>query len=180
MAKRLKTHTELLASGWHQRYKDTYYEIGAANCPGLIKDMIECYPNLSFWTWTDGMFIDEPETQLGVAGRSSQLTKVEYVEFIDTVFNQMRELIRAKNSDYTAGSDDPFANFRQSVDFGVDPLAGLMVRVGDKLQRIKSFTKNGKLEVVDEGVEDAFRDLIGYSLIALGMLKEKTNANTEA
>lgn len=102
-----------------------------------------------------------------------QLTKVEYMKFIESTFSEMATLIKAKNSDYTAGSDDPFANFRQSVDYGVEPLSGVMVRVGDKLQRIKSFTKNGKLEVVNEGVEDAFRDLIGYSLIALGMLSER-------
>lgn len=112
--------------------------------------------------------VNKPATNL-----KNQLTKAEYMAFIEKTFSEMTTLIKAKNSDYTAGSNDPFANFRQSVDYGVDPLSGVMVRVGDKLQRIKSFTKNGKLEVVNEGVEDAFRDLIGYSLIALGMLSER-------
>ena len=42
----------------------------------------------------------------------------------------------------------------------------------DKMQRIEAYLKSGKLEVPGEGVDDAFRDLIGYSCLALGMLKE--------
>jgi hypothetical protein len=41
----------------------------------------------------------------------------------------------------------------------------------DKIQRIKSFIKKGKLEVKNEGVEDAVMDVIGYSLILIGMLE---------
>ena len=48
----------------------------------------------------------------------------------------------------------------------------LVVRCLDKVQRVKSFTKQGILQVEGEGVEDAFKDIIGYSLLALGMLEE--------
>jgi hypothetical protein len=43
----------------------------------------------------------------------------------------------------------------------------------DKFQRAKAFCATGSLEVNTEGdkAKDIFRDLIGYSLIALGMLE---------
>lgn len=111
---------------------------------------------------------------LEAPAKAERMTKEEYLEFIDTTFKEMRDLIHRKNSDYTGGQSnaDPFSNFRQADDFGVNPLVGLNIRMGDKFQRIKAFSRDGKLSVKGEGVADAYRDLIGYSLIALGMLKE--------
>jgi hypothetical protein len=102
------------------------------------------------------------------------MDKEEYLSYIQITLDELQELIRQKNNDYTGGKSnaDPFANFRQAADFGVEPLTGLAIRMGDKFQRIKAFALDGKLAVGGEGIEDAFRDLIGYSLIALGMLEE--------
>ncbi len=103
---------------------------------------------------------------------ANKMSKEEYLAFIEQTFQEMQSLIKKKNTDYTAGGG-PFANFEESLGYGVDPLVGLSVRISDKIQRLKSFCKSGKLEVENEGVEDIFKDLIGYSCIALGMLKEK-------
>jgi len=85
------------------------------------------------------------------------------------------ELTKRKNSDYTGGDtcNNPFANFDASVEFGVDPVTGICVRMQDKFQRAKAFCAAGSLKVNTEGdkAKDIFRDLIGYSLIALGMLE---------
>jgi hypothetical protein len=85
------------------------------------------------------------------------------------------ELTGRKNSDYTGGDgcENPFANFDDSVEFGVDPLVGICIRMQDKFQRAKAFCSDGSLKVNAEGdqAKDIFRDLIGYSLIALGMLE---------
>ena len=70
------------------------------------------------------------------------MTKEEWLEFQAQVFDDMKELTRAKNADYTGGTDDPFANFRESEDFGVPTLTGLCVRMGDKFQRVKSFASS--------------------------------------
>jgi hypothetical protein len=104
------------------------------------------------------------------------MTKKQYREFVDDLFYRMKLLIEAKNSDYSPG-DDPFANFRISEDIGVDPLKGLFLRIQDKMQRFKAWASAGKLEVDGEGLEDVFEDLIGYSCLALGMLKEKKSAS---
>jgi len=48
----------------------------------------------------------------------------------------------------------------------------------DKFQRAKAFCSDGSLSVTGKGdqAKDIFRDLIGYSLIAIGMLERKDNS----
>lgn len=102
----------------------------------------------------------------------AKMTPERYIEFQNTLFEEMKTLTKAKNQDYTAGSGDPFANFREAEGFGVDTLRGLCIRMGDKFQRIKAYMVNGELAVANEGLEDAFKDLIGYSCLALGLIEE--------
>lgn len=86
-----------------------------------------------------------------------------------------------KNSDYTGGDtcDNPFANFDASVDFQVKPLTGICIRMQDKFQRAKAFCSDGSLQVNTKGdqAKDIFRDLIGYSLIAIGMLERDSRSD---
>jgi len=101
----------------------------------------------------------------------TKLDKKSFREFRERTFAELNELIERKNSDYTAGGS-VFANFELCEELGIDRLNGLAIRFLDKVQRLKSFVRNGKLEVADEGVADVFRDFIGYSIIALAMLHE--------
>lgn len=107
-----------------------------------------------------------------------KMTTAEYLQFIDVTFGEMKELIRRKNADYTNGAG-PFANFEAAEEIGLDPIKGLVMRLLDKVQRLKSFCKQGELQVKGEGVEDIFKDFIGYSLIALAMLQERTRTQPQ-
>lgn len=98
-------------------------------------------------------------------------TKAEYYAFVENTFADMLTLIKRKNADYTAGADDAFANFRRSEP-KIAALDGAWNRWGDKVQRVDAFFFNGKLEVANEGLEDALLDIIGYSVVMLGLLKE--------
>tara|TARA_Y100000114_G_C11755814_1_gene326803 strand:+ start:2012 stop:2320 length:309 start_codon:yes stop_codon:yes gene_type:complete len=82
--------------------------------------------------------------------------------------------MRAKNSDYTGGktATDPFANFKTSAVIGIHPVHGLLMRVLDKIQRIRSFVNDSELQVPNESVEDACHDIINYAILAKAMLKE--------
>jgi hypothetical protein len=96
--------------------------------------------------------------------------------FQENAFQDIVSLTRKKNNDYTGGADtpNPFANFDEANEFGVDPLVGLSVRMGDKMQRLKSFCNAGlSLETKGDTVADIFKDMIGYSSIALGMLERR-------
>ena len=91
----------------------------------------------------------------------------------------MLKLLNKKNNDYTAGSQTAFANFEGSKEYGIDPLIGLCLRMHDKTKRIQTFCQKGFLDVDNESVEDAFKDLIGYSVIALGMIHDSNKVETQ-
>ena len=80
-----------------------------------------------------------------------------------------------KNSDYTGGrgATDPFANFNASKILNIHPVQGLLLRVIDKIQRIRSFTNDKELSVPNETVEDACDDIVNYAILAKAMLMEE-------
>ena len=80
-----------------------------------------------------------------------------------------------KNSDYTGGrgATDPFANFNASKILNIHPVQGLLLRVIDKIQRIRSFTNDRELSVPNETVEDACDDIVNYAILAKAMLMEE-------
>lgn len=90
----------------------------------------------------------------------------------DKLTSAAKSIMRAKNHDYTSGSGDPFANFRGSSALGIDPVVGILLRMQDKMQRVKTFVEKGELQVKGEGVEDAIIDLINYSVLMYGLSQE--------
>ncbi len=103
--------------------------------------------------------------------------KVWWEKFRQEEINQILEMTASKNADYTGGKNchNPFANFDGSTEFGVHPITGICIRMQDKFQRAKAFCSDGSLQVNTKGDQskDIFRDLIGYSLIAIGMLERE-------
>lgn len=82
---------------------------------------------------------------------------------------KMGELHDKKQEDY--GTDgDPFANVRSSEDFGVPAWLGAIIRLNDKVTRIKSFAKKGVL--ANEALEDSFDDIAVYAIIAKVLYRE--------
>ena len=69
------------------------------------------------------------------------------------------ELFQKKNADY----GDAFATYGP---------AGVLVRIGDKLQRLASIEKNGITFVNDESMRDTLLDLHNYAAMALLLLDE--------
>jgi len=108
----------------------------------------------------------------------TRLTKETFRQFREDTFADLNDLIDRKNDDYTAGGS-VFANFELCEEIGIDRLQGLTIRFLDKVQRLKSYAKSGRLSVAEEGIEDVFKDFIGYSFLALGMLHENRNADVE-
>ena len=102
----------------------------------------------------------------------------EYLALSDELFRTIRETLAKKNHDYTAGSGDPFANFRLAALENVDPLQGLMVRCQDKFQRLRTFIQKGELAVNGEGWRDAILDVIGYMTLLNAMMIERERTVT--
>ena len=68
---------------------------------------------------------------------------------------------------------DIFANFNSSTILDIHPVQGLLLRLIDKVQRIRSFTNDKQLQVSNESVEDACEDIINYAILAKAMLIEE-------
>jgi hypothetical protein len=89
--------------------------------------------------------------------------------FLD-LLQEMRRLHESKSADY-GSEDDPLANIRQGADFvNIEPWRGCMVRIADKVQRLRTFCRTGRL--VHEGVRDTLLDLSAYSLLAIVLFDE--------
>jgi len=90
------------------------------------------------------------------------------------LLEEVRQLHLSKSQDYGSESD-PLANIRQGAEFvGIEPWRGCLVRVADKVQRLKTYCKTGRL--VHEGVRDTLLDLSAYSLLAIVLFDEGKNA----
>ena len=88
---------------------------------------------------------------------------------IDTI----RDLHDAKQADYGTNAD-AFANVRGSEDWGVVPWVGAMIRATDKVKRLQTFARTGRLQ--NEGVRDSFLDLAVYAIIAHVLFDEQEGA----
>tara|TARA_R110000824_G_scaffold199472_1_gene383425 strand:- start:684 stop:1142 length:459 start_codon:yes stop_codon:yes gene_type:complete len=103
------------------------------------------------------------------------MTNKELLQLHDDTCNACKAIMKQKNSDYTGGkgATDVFANFNASKMLGIHPVQGLLLRVIDKIQRIRSFTNDKELSVPNETVEDACDDIVNYAILAKAMLMEE-------
>ena len=103
------------------------------------------------------------------------MTSKELLQLHDDTCSACKAIMKQKNSDYTGGkgATDVFANFNASKMLGIHPVQGLLLRVIDKIQRIRSFTNDKELSVPNETVEDACDDIVNYAILAKAMLMEE-------
>jgi len=90
-------------------------------------------------------------------------------EFV-AVLEELKALHLKKTLDYGV-DEDALANIRQSADVVNMPAwAGCVIRMSDKMHRLKAFFRRGKTEF--DGVEDTLKDLACYAAIALVLYRE--------
>ena len=83
---------------------------------------------------------------------------------------EMVQLHDRKQSDY-GNPADPFANITASREFGVEPWIGGLIRLNDKVTRLKAFARKGSL--ANESVEDSLMDIAVYALASLVLYREE-------
>ena len=84
----------------------------------------------------------------------------------ESVLDEMKELHAKKDKDYGSAFHKSFEEF--GVTAGV-------VRLNDKMERVKSLVKNGKAEVKDDSLLDSLKDLGCYAVMLYVELKNKEN-----
>ena len=101
-----------------------------------------------------------------LVGRGRHPSSTAFLALLD----EMQRLHESKSADY-GSEDDPLANIRQGADFvNIEPWRGCMVRIADKVQRLRTYCRTGRL--VHEGVRDTLLDLSAYSLLAIVLFDE--------
>lgn len=84
---------------------------------------------------------------------------MDRVEQMEKVQKDGLELFKRKNADY----GDAFANYGP---------VGVIVRMGDKIQRLSSVSKNGVTLVNNESLRDTLIDLHNYAAMAIMLMDE--------
>lgn len=86
------------------------------------------------------------------------------------VLDEIARLHVAKSLDY-GEDEDALANIRAGARaINVDAWMGCVLRISDKLQRIASYCRRGRVEF--DGVEDTLMDMAAYAAIALVTFRE--------
>lgn len=86
------------------------------------------------------------------------------------LLKEIGELHDLKQEDYGVDAD-PFANVRASQEFGVPPWIGALVRLNDKVTRLKAFARKGTL--ANESAKDSMLDIMVYAGIAYILYEEE-------
>lgn len=102
----------------------------------------------------------------------SKTLREQYFELFAENCVKSVELTRVKNLGYTAGTNDPFSNFRFAAQMasipGKDPVTveqTILSRMADKISRFKSLVSRGSNGTLDESLVDTLNDLFVYANI---------------
>jgi len=90
-------------------------------------------------------------------------TRIDQMSAVQT---EALELFRKKNTDY----GDAFATYGT---------VGVIVRMGDKIQRLLSISKKVIALVDNESLRDTLIDLHNYAAMGIMLIDEKTTTNEE-
>lgn len=97
------------------------------------------------------------DTQLDQEPKSEAPDRIKQLDIIQL---EARQLFEKKNKDY----GDAFATYGP---------VGVLVRIGDKIQRLQSIHKRGITLIEDENMRDTLIDLHNYAAMAIMLIDEK-------
>jgi hypothetical protein len=103
------------------------------------------------------------------------MNTTELLKYHEELCSKARAIMEKKNHDYSGASGEtPFLNFEVVERVGIIKTEeGFLVRVLDKIMRINTFLKAGKLKVTNESAEDACLDIINYFILLAAYIKDK-------
>jgi hypothetical protein len=95
---------------------------------------------------------------------------------------QAYRIMEIKNHDYAgAAGESPFRNFTSPEALGIASTEqGILIRMVDKINRLVTFCKDGKLEVTNETAADALLDIINYAVILGAYMRERAGIDNHS
>ena len=129
------------------------------------RDATEQDDKASLQTEIDSLQSDLQFHEAQVQAQAQAQTEVEpetpdRIKQLDIVQLEARQLFEKKNKDY----GDAFATYGP---------VGVLVRIGDKIQRLQSIHKRGITLIEDEKMRDTLIDLHNYAAMAIMLIDEK-------
>lgn len=105
------------------------------------------------------------------------MTTKQFSKFLRGFCKQMIKICDAKNSDYTGENESAFWNFELASKLNITSTDnGFLVRMLDKIGRLRAITsKDNKIKVKDEAVENTLVDLAVYAALYAGWLQTQRN-----
>lgn len=104
------------------------------------------------------------------------MTREPFLSSIKGIFTSAYIICEAKNKDY-ANDTDAFQNFKIFETIGVKVEQGIMMRILEKLIRVRNLTER-EAQVKDESIKDTIIDIINYLAILLTYIESEKNATT--
>ena len=80
------------------------------------------------------------------------------VERFKQITEEMQELCKRKNSDYGSSVNETYKRYG---------LVSYLVRMEDKINRVRNLVLNKNQKVEDEKIRDTLMDLASYSILAI-------------
>ena len=87
------------------------------------------------------------------------------------ILKSLAKIHSDKNHDYST-EKDPLSNLRSCEDMGIEAWKGVVVRLTDKMDRLKSYAKKGEYKVKGEGLKDTFSDMAVYAILGIILFEE--------
>ena len=88
------------------------------------------------------------------------------IEKHEELLNYIHNMYITKNHDYGDSVHDTYKKYG---------LTSFLVRMEDKLNRVRTLNKNGDIQVSTEKIEDTLLDLANYAILAVLELKSEEN-----
>lgn len=137
----------------------------------VIGTSIQINPDGRLAKLIDSLYKDDEKTREEIKKNMSEGLKEmagsdTHKATFESVLDEMKELHAKKDKDYGSAFHKSFEEF--GVTAGV-------VRLNDKMERVKSLVKNGKAEVKDESLLDSLKDAACYAVMLYVELKNKKN-----
>jgi len=87
------------------------------------------------------------------------------------IMGQMWLINLRKSNDY-ATNEDPLSNLKRSINLGISPFKGVLLRLEDKFSRLEELSKKESM-VIDESIKDTLIDTAVYCLLAVIVLEQE-------
>ena len=94
--------------------------------------------------------------------------QLDEMVMFENVCKQMSNLYYKKNEDYGDSFSKSFKEYGLTMS---------CIRLEDKLNRLKAFNKNGKIEVKSESIRDTLIDLANYAVMTIIEIDRMENGN---